>query len=223
MSTIKLRKIFEAREVLRRLVELRLPAVDAFRPAYLKQFSTCAVGIKKNGSQNPNICASHDCRSNEMRLLVVLGEGGHTTELLSLVDLLGDAYDYHYIISKEDNLSASRTKHPGPTYILTRPRGKHTGTLDSISRTLLTGIESLGVLLRVRPAAILSTGPAIAVPVSIMGKLLGARIIFVETGSRIKALSLTGRIMYRWADLFFVQWPQLAEELPRAIYAGRLV
>jgi uncharacterized protein YqjF (DUF2071 family) len=34
---------------------------------------------------------------------------------------------------------------------------------------------------------------------------------------------MTGRIMYRWADLFFVQWPQLAETLPRAVYAGRLI
>jgi beta-1,4-N-acetylglucosaminyltransferase len=158
-----------------------------------------------------------------MRLLVVLGEGGHTTELLNLVDLLGDAYDYHYIISKEDNLSAGRAIYPGPVYTLTRPRGKNTGTLASILRTLLTGFESLRILLRVRPVAILSTGPAIAVPVSIIGKLLGSRVIFVETGSRVRALSLTGRIMYRWADLFFVQWPQLAEKLPRAIYAGRLV
>ncbi|MDY6876425.1 MAG: PssD/Cps14F family polysaccharide biosynthesis glycosyltransferase [Chloroflexota bacterium] len=158
-----------------------------------------------------------------MKLLVVLGEGGHTTELLRLIDLLGDRYDYHYIISKEDNLSASHIKHAGPIYHLPRPRGKQTRALNAAFQTLLTGIESLRILLRVRPAAILSTGPAIAVPVSITGRLLGAHVIFVETGCRIKTLSLTGRIMYRWADLFFVQSPQLAEKLPRAIYAGRLV
>jgi beta-1,4-N-acetylglucosaminyltransferase len=158
-----------------------------------------------------------------VKLLVVLGEGGHSAELLNLVDLLEDRYDYHYIVSKEDNLSASRIKYPGPVYSLNRPRGKSTGKLNAIFRTLFAGIESLWILLRIRPAAILSTGPAIAVPVSIIGKLLGTRIIFVETGSRVRALSLTGRIMYRWADLFFVQWPQLAENLPRAIYAGRLV
>jgi UDP-N-acetylglucosamine:LPS N-acetylglucosamine transferase len=158
-----------------------------------------------------------------MKLLVVFGEGGHTAELLNLVDLLGDGYEYHYIVSKEDNLSADRIKYPGPIYSLSRPRGKSTGKLNAIFRTILAGVQSLWVLLRVRPAAILSTGPAIAVPVSILGKLSGACIIFVETGSRVKALSLTGRIMYRWADLFFVQWPQLAETLPQAIYAGRLV
>jgi UDP-N-acetylglucosamine:LPS N-acetylglucosamine transferase len=159
----------------------------------------------------------------KMKLLVILGEGGHTTELLNLIDLLGDSYDYHYVVTKEDNLSANRIKYLGPIYRFSRPRGKSTGNLKAIFQTIRVGIQSLWILLRVRPAAILSTGPAVAVPVSISGKLLGARIIFVETGSRVKTLSLTGRIMYRWADLFFVQWPQLKEVLPHAIYAGRLV
>jgi len=157
------------------------------------------------------------------KLLVILGEGGHTSELLNLVDLLGDCYEYHYIVSGEDNLSVDRVRRPGPIYILPRPRGKSTKTVKAIFQTIATGLKSISILFRVRPTAILSTGPAIAVPVSVAGKLLGVKIIFVETGSRIQALSLTGQIMYRWADLFFVQWPQLAEKLPKAIYAGRLV
>jgi beta-1,4-N-acetylglucosaminyltransferase len=158
-----------------------------------------------------------------MKLLVVLGEGGHTTELLNLIDLLGDRYQYHYIVSRQDSLSARQIRQPGPVYRLTRPRGKDTGKLSAAFRLLLTSAQALRVLLHVRPQAILSTGPAIYVPVAILGKLLGARVIFVETGSRVRTVSMTGRIMYHWADLYFVQWPQLKERLPRAIYAGRLV
>jgi UDP-N-acetylglucosamine:LPS N-acetylglucosamine transferase len=161
--------------------------------------------------------------TKEMKLLIVLGEGGHTTELLNLVDLLGDHYEYHYVVTKEDNLSADHIRRPGPIYRIIRPRGKHTSVPSAVMRTLLAAIQALPVLLRVRPAAIVSVGPAIAVPVSILGKLLGMRIIFVETGSHITFSSLTGRIMYRWADLYFVQWPQLKKGLPRAIYAGRLI
>jgi UDP-N-acetylglucosamine:LPS N-acetylglucosamine transferase len=157
------------------------------------------------------------------RLLIVLGEGGHTTELLNLVDLLGDRYSYHYVVSSEDNLSPDRIRYAGPVYSLVRPRAKDTGFLRAVPRVVWAGIQALGILLRVRPKAILSTGPAIAVPVALIGKLLGARIIFVETGSRITTVSLTGRIMYRFADLYFVQWPQLQEKLPRALYAGRLI
>jgi UDP-N-acetylglucosamine:LPS N-acetylglucosamine transferase len=159
----------------------------------------------------------------EMKLLVVLGEGGHTTELLNLIDLLGDRYQYHYIVTEQDKLSADQIRIEGKIHRLLRPRGKDTSLPLAAFRTLVAAYQALRVLLRVRPKAILSTGPAIAVPVAILGKLLGARVIFVETGSRIRTVSMTGRIMYRWADLFFVQWPQLTEKLPRAIYAGRLI
>jgi beta-1,4-N-acetylglucosaminyltransferase len=158
-----------------------------------------------------------------MKLLVILGEGGHSTELLHLVDLLGDRYEYHYVISKQDNLSADQLRIDGETHRVLRPRGKDTPAPIAALRTLLTALQELRVLLRVRPKALLSTGPAIAVPAAILGKLLGVRVIFVETGSRIRTVSMTGKIMYRLADLFFVQWPQLKEKLPRAIYAGRLI
>lgn len=157
------------------------------------------------------------------RMLVVLGEGGHTTELLRLVELLGDRYEYHCLISKEDNLTAERVPTGSRVFRVARPRGKDTGGLVAGLRTFWVGLASLWVLARVRPAAILSTGPAIAVPVSVLGKTFGVQILFVETGSRIRTVSMTGRIMYRWADVFFVQWPQLQEQLPKAIYAGRLV
>jgi beta-1,4-N-acetylglucosaminyltransferase len=158
-----------------------------------------------------------------MKLLVVLGEGGHTTEMLNLVDRLGDRYEYHYIIAKQDTLSADRIRIQGPVHHLLRPRCKGTPLPSAVLGTLVNAAQAVPVLLRVRPKAILSAGPAIAVPVAILGKLLGARVIFVETGSRIRTVSITGKIMYRWADLFFVQWPQLKKRLPRAIYAGRLI
>ncbi len=158
-----------------------------------------------------------------MKILVVLGEGGHTTELLKLVDMLDDQHQYHYVVSEEDNLSIAKIRKPGPIHRLWRPRGKKTRLPIALLRTVGVALQSLLVLLQVRPKAILSTGPAIAVPISLLGRLLRIRIIFVETGSRVTSLSLTGRIMYNIADLFFVQWPQLQEKWPRALYEGRLL
>ena len=67
------------------------------------------------------------------------------------------------------------------------------------------------------------TGPAILVPVAIMGKFVGAKISLSKVRSRITELSLTGKIMLRLADLFFVQWEPLQRRYPRTIYAGRLM
>jgi beta-1,4-N-acetylglucosaminyltransferase len=54
-----------------------------------------------------------------------------------------------------------------------------------------------------------------------MAKLFRAKVIFVETGSRVKKLSLTGRLVYPFADLFLVQWPGLAKRHRKAEFAGR--
>ncbi|GAG20767.1 unnamed protein product, partial [marine sediment metagenome] len=51
-----------------------------------------------------------------MRILVVLGGGGHSAELLRLVDLLGSDYDYSYMISAIDTTSEGKIRWQGPVY-----------------------------------------------------------------------------------------------------------
>lgn len=155
-----------------------------------------------------------------VRVLAILGEGGHTVQMLKLVALLGDEYDYSYLMPQNDRTSEAKIEIPGPIYRAHIPRGK-----NSINwrRSVLCLLQELRVLWRVRPQVILSVGAGIAVPVSVFGRLAGARVIHVESASRVHSLSLTGRIMYRVAHLFFVQWEPLRERYPKAIYAGRLL
>jgi UDP-N-acetylglucosamine:LPS N-acetylglucosamine transferase len=49
-------------------------------------------------------------------------------------------------------------------------------------------------------------------------------LVFIETNSRIVKPSLTGRILYPFADLFFVQWkPLLKKYGKKAKYGGLLI
>lgn len=157
-----------------------------------------------------------------MRLLFALGGGGHTTEMLRLVNLLGDRYEYHYLLVKEVDLDRDKIPQPGRVYEIRRPRGRYDGLLATIGNSLIATVQVAAVLFRVRPDAVIGSGPAISVLASFLGKLSGAKIIFVETGSRVTSLSKSGKIMRRIADLFFVQWPALKDRYPKAIYAGRL-
>ncbi|HID05852.1 MAG TPA: hypothetical protein EYP10_01765 [Armatimonadetes bacterium] len=141
-----------------------------------------------------------------MKLLIVFGEGGHTKQLLNLISLLGESYEYAYLMTAQDHIAATHLAIPGPTYHIIRPRNKRDKLPLAAIKTLIAVGQSLIVLMRARPQAIISVGPAIAVPASVVGKLLGKKIIFIESASRVSHLSLTGRIMYHWADLFFVQW-----------------
>lgn len=155
-------------------------------------------------------------------VLLLLGEGGHSKEMLRLADLLGAGYRYSYILVRDDEVSAGKITLPGQIYRVIRPRDKAHNKLGDALKTLLCAVQALLILLRVRPAAIITTGPGAAIPVCAVAKALRCRVIFIETGSRIHALSTTGRIVYRFADVFFVQWAELLPLCPRAIYAGRL-
>lgn len=161
------------------------------------------------------------------RVLVVLGEGGHTRQMLQLLDQLGPAYDYHYLLAAEDQLSQGKIRLPGPVYRVGRPRSKVKAHTDSLPvaawHTLHSLAQLLPILRRVRPQAVLANGPSLAVPAALLGKLLGARIIYVESASRVQRMSTSGRLVYPFADLFIVQWPDLQTRYRKAIYAGRLL
>jgi UDP-N-acetylglucosamine:LPS N-acetylglucosamine transferase len=95
------------------------------------------------------------------------------------------------------------------------------------NRSLRRLISNIGLawklLRRDRPDAILSTGAGLAVPFFIVGKLLRIRLVYVESVTRIETISLSGKLVYRFADRFFVQWPQAAEHRKRATYSGSVL
>jgi beta-1,4-N-acetylglucosaminyltransferase len=157
-----------------------------------------------------------------LRILVVLGDGGHSAEMLRLLELLGPAHEYSYMMSMDDVISEGRIPWEGATYRVPEPFGKYTTHRNPV-RVPRPILSQLIVLLRVRPKVILSTGAHIAVPISVFGKLMGVKIIHIETGSRVYTMSSTGKLMYRIADLFFVQWEPLQRDYSKAIYAGRLL
>ena len=53
--------------------------------------------------------------------------------------------------------------------------------------------------------------------------LFDMRIAYIETMTSIKRPSLTGRIMYYIADIFFYQWRELERTFPKGKYCGLLL
>ncbi|MCK5494657.1 MAG: capsular biosynthesis protein, partial [Candidatus Omnitrophica bacterium] len=88
-----------------------------------------------------------------------------------------------------------------------------------------TSIKAIKILIKERPDVIISTGGGeIAVPFSYIGKLLGAKVIFIETLARITAPSGGGKLVYPVADLFLVQWESLLQKYGnKAKYWGKII
>jgi len=161
--------------------------------------------------------------SHKLTLLVVLGDGGHTAEIIRLVELLGPNYNYTYIITTSDRISENKITIQGPIYYTTRPHAKDDKAWQAALKLIYSFWQAAQLLHKIHPDAVLGSGPAVMVPVALLGKLTRAKIIFIETASRVTSLSLTGKIMMRVADLFFVQWKQLQKRYPHTIFAGRLL
>jgi UDP-N-acetylglucosamine:LPS N-acetylglucosamine transferase len=154
----------------------------------------------------------------KLRVLLIMGSGGHTAEMLMLEQLLGDRFEYEYLINSEDQVTPGRIR--GKIHKLQNPR-PYKARWFSMVRDTLAGLFRSIELMRDFDAVI-SAGPGVTVPVFYAAKLVGKKTIFLESWSRVQSKSVSGRLCYPVADLFFVQWPELKKKYPNAIYAGRL-
>jgi UDP-N-acetylglucosamine:LPS N-acetylglucosamine transferase len=90
---------------------------------------------------------------------------------------------------------------------------------------IVNAVQFLWMFLRERPDILFSTGSEIAIGPFIMGKLLWrTKNIYLETAAGNREGTVTARVLYRWSDLFLVQWPhQVAVFGSKARYEGRIV
>lgn len=68
------------------------------------------------------------------------------------------------------------------------------------------------LVLRERPDVVVSTGAAPGYFGVLFGKLLRARVIWVDSVANAEELSLSGRKAGAFVDLWLTQWPHLARE-----------
>ena len=81
-------------------------------------------------------------------------------------------------------------------------------------------VQALKVFLKEKPDIVISTGADTAIPLCLIAKMFGKKVVFIESFCRIDELSLSGKIMYGKADLFFVQWPELKGKFSGTKYEG---
>jgi UDP-N-acetylglucosamine:LPS N-acetylglucosamine transferase len=156
------------------------------------------------------------------KVLIVLGSGGHTEQMIRLLDMLGGKYEYYYVVNNEDNISPHKIKFSGPIFKITLTRTKRSPFFETTQRTLKALYDALFIIHKTKCDVIISAGSAMSVPLFIVAKLYGMKTIFLESWSRITTKSNAGRLCYPLSDLFFIQWRELKALYPKAIYRGRL-
>lgn len=154
------------------------------------------------------------------KVLFIASTGGHLEELTQLKELF-NIYDYYIITEKTKSNLGLLKKYPNRVSFLVY--GTYATPLKKIVypfKLLFNTIKSFFLYLKIRPKYIVSTGAHTSGPMCLIGKILGSKIIFIETFANSKTRSKTGRIVYKFADLFIVQWKEMLELYPKATYGG---
>jgi UDP-N-acetylglucosamine:LPS N-acetylglucosamine transferase len=87
---------------------------------------------------------------------------------------------------------------------------------------LRNGILAISVIRRLRPAIIVSTGAGVGVPFCWVGRAGGARVIYVDSLTRVQAPSLSGRLVMPVVHRYLAQWPDMARRYKKAEYVGKV-
>jgi len=144
-------------------------------------------------------------------ICIVSSCGGHLTEVRTLKPVY-ERYEHFYVLN-------------APVLLPEDMQGR-THFIRHSERDWLFVVnlwEAWRLLRRYHPHLIVSVGAGPVVPFTLIGKLLGIPTLFVETVTRVRMPSLTGRIMYRLADRFFYQWPSLSPFFPKGVCGGPLL
>ena len=147
-------------------------------------------------------------------LLLACSSGGHLMQLLALRPAYEELERVWVTFDKSDVRSLLGDERVVYAY------GPTNRSVKNLIRNLVLAWRVIG---RVRPRVILSTGAGVAVPFAWIGRLYGARVVFVESLTRIDGPSLSCRMIAPVAERVYVQWPELAETYPRAVYRGAVV
>jgi UDP-N-acetylglucosamine:LPS N-acetylglucosamine transferase len=144
------------------------------------------------------------------KLLAISSTGGHWVQLLRLAPAW-DGCEVHYATSTGDfrqrvaEIAAGRGQ-AAPGYHVFTDANRWQKL-----RLVRQMLEVAGILLKVRPDVIITTGASAGYFAIRLGKLLGARTCWLDSIANAEELSLSGAKAGPHADLWLTQWPGLAK------------
>jgi UDP-N-acetylglucosamine:LPS N-acetylglucosamine transferase len=146
-----------------------------------------------------------------MKILAVASGGGHWIELLRLKPVF-TGHDTYYLTTNKEFESTVK--------------GEKFYYVPDVSRWnklkfLVVAMKMNSIIRKIKPDIIISTGAAPGVVSMVLGKLAGARTIWVDSMCHVRKLSLSGKISSWFTDRVYTQWPHLAGK--KVFYKGNVM
>ena len=148
-----------------------------------------------------------------MKIALVGSSGGHLTHLYMLEPFWKDKKRFWVTFDKIDANSILKNE---TVYHCYYPTNRNLWNL--IRNTFL----AIKVLLKEKPDIIISSGAAVAVPFFYLGKIMGAKTVYIEVFDRIDKSTLTGKLVYPVTDKFIVQWDEMKSVYKKSVNLGSI-
>lgn len=147
------------------------------------------------------------------KICFAASSGGHYEQLLMLKPLM-EKYD-SFVVTEETLYKAAISGEK--TYYLKQVNRRERSFLP---RMIANACRSLRIFLKEKPDVVISTGVLATIPICLIAKAAGKKLIYIESFAKVTSATQAGKLLYQYADQFYVQWPQMKAIYPKAIYLG---
>ena len=150
---------------------------------------------------------------HDIKICFTSSSGGHFEQLMMLKPLMEK---YNSLIVTENADYQIEIDGLPVKYI---PQINRTDRLFLL-KFMVNIVRSFTIIASLRPEITISTGALVTVPLMIWTKVFGGKVVYIESFAKINTPNLSGKIAYKFADRFYIQWESMRKFYPNAIYKG---
>ena len=153
-------------------------------------------------------------KRHKLRICLAASAGGHLSQLLKLAD---SWKGYETFCVTTTDVVREKLQIYGKVYVVGECNREHP------FQVILVFFRCIKIILSKKPNVIISTGAAPGYLLCLVGRLFGAKIVWIDSIANIDRLSLSGRLILPLSDLILSQWPEVAKKYKPVEYVGTLI
>lgn len=154
-----------------------------------------------------------DKKVKRRKICFVSSSGGHFEQLMMLRPLM-NKYNSFVVTEKTSYDIVPKSER---IYYLKQVNRREK---SFVCNMIINLFKSMKIYFYEKPDIVISTGVLATIPLCVIAKLTGKKLIYIESFAKITTGTLTGKLLYRFADRFYVQWESMLKVYPKAIYLG---
>ena len=153
-------------------------------------------------------------KRKRLRICLAASAGGHISQLLKLAESWNGCETFCVTTTQVVRNKLSKS---GEVYVVGECNRQHP------MRVVAVLLRCGRIIFKERPDVIISTGAAAGCMLCFLSKIIGAKVVWIDSITNVERISLSGRMVRYIADLFLVQWPELAGRYKKVEFVGTVV